>query len=145
MSPKAGKDKGPENEISRGNPENTGTGEIKSEISETDELCLEMKNMQKILKRGRSVLLNPDIDDLKETYKEFKNSSKIIKKKWKELLQPAEENRVGQREEMGVENIRDEVDKKKKRKKKQHTLNEGEIMPDTQNEGTQKDRKKYDE
>ena len=97
MSPKAGRDKGPENEISRGNPENTGTGEIKSEISETDELHLEMKNMQKILKRGRSVLLNPDIDNLKETYKEFKNSSKIIKKKWKELLQPAEENRVGKR------------------------------------------------
>ena len=69
--------------------------------------------MRKILKRGRSVLLNPDIDDLKETYKEFKNSSKIIKKKWKELLQPAEENCVGEREERGVENIRDEADKKK--------------------------------
>ena len=61
-SPKAEKDNGPENEISRGNPENTGTGEIKSEISETDELCIEMKNMRKILKRGRSVLLNPDIE-----------------------------------------------------------------------------------
>ena len=46
---------------------------------------------------------------------------------------------------MGVENIRDEADKKKKRKKEWHTLNEGEIMPDTQNEGTQKDRKKHDE
>ena len=104
-----------------------------------------MKNMRKILKRGRSVLLNPDIDDLKETYTEFKNSSKVIKKKWKELLQPAEENCVGEREEMGVENIRDEADKKKKRKKEWHTLNEGEIMPDTRNEGTQKDRKKHDE
>ena len=91
------------------------------------------------------MLLNPDIDDLKETYTEFKNSSKIIKKKWKELLQPAEENCVGEREEMGVENICDEADKKKKRKKERHTLNEGENMPDTRNEGTQKDRKKHDE
>ena len=44
-----------------------------------------MKDMRKILKRGRVQLLNPNEDGLKEMYKEFKKSSKIISKKWKQL------------------------------------------------------------
>ena len=44
-----------------------------------------MKDLRKILKRGRVQLLNPNKDELKEMYKEFKKSSQMIKQKWKQL------------------------------------------------------------
>ena len=148
------KDKAHENDGSTGSREDNETVEIKS-----DEVRTEMKNLQKILKRGRSLLLNPNLADLNKTYEMFKTSSKIIKKQWKSLLKPDEANAVeesakepevhpcpddGARESkgMGEEAIAHEGEKKKKRKKKRHTLNERE-MTDTRNEG--KERKKENE
>ena len=150
-----GKEKGDQNDVRRGCEEEAETVQIKS-----DDLRTEMKNLRKILKRGRSVLLNPSIDDLNETYQMFKKSSKIIKKQWKALLKgdegnpveetvdvaevhPCVEDRAREREGMGEGKIACEEDKKKKKKKKD-TLNQGEIMFDTWNEGKRKQRKKED-
>ena len=86
----SGEDKGESSKCGTGNKDIAEGSE--GENSETDyvkELRQEMKELRRILKKGRVQLADldeNDVDRIEETYKEFKVSSRRVKKRFKALL-----------------------------------------------------------